>query len=186
VGPIVGAGAVAHPVVVVVVLRRRVGWGVRPGVAPHCRNWLRTQPPTIRVSEVRGPFGPRHRWSLWIVGRWPSFPSVSRGEPPCGSRRSPACPRGLDPPPEGRMPQPVGAREGVPAGSLRADRYLKGYNEGNWMAVRVPPVRRGCRGDRALRGPFHVNDVPSAPPGARGRPSLPIYGWCGRDRPPRN
>jgi hypothetical protein len=84
------------------------------------------------------------------------------------------------------MPQPVGAREGVPAGSLRADRYLKGYNEGNWMAVRVPPVRRGCRGDRALRGPFHVNDVPSAPPGARGRPLLPIYGWCGRDRPPRN
>jgi hypothetical protein len=23
------------------------------------------------VTEARGPFGPRHRWSLWIVGRWP-------------------------------------------------------------------------------------------------------------------
>ena len=23
------------------------------------------------MTEARGPFGPRHRWSLWIVGRWP-------------------------------------------------------------------------------------------------------------------
>ncbi|KAJ5451783.1 hypothetical protein N7530_012989 [Penicillium desertorum] len=23
------------------------------------------------VTEARGPFGARHRWSLWIDGRWP-------------------------------------------------------------------------------------------------------------------
>lgn len=35
-----------------------------------CLNMLRS--PTIAgMTEVRGPFGPRHRWSLWIVGRWP-------------------------------------------------------------------------------------------------------------------
>jgi hypothetical protein len=27
----------------------------------------------VAVTEARGPFGPRHRWSLWIVGRWPSL-----------------------------------------------------------------------------------------------------------------
>jgi hypothetical protein len=25
------------------------------------------------VTEARGPLGPRHPWSLWIVGRWPSL-----------------------------------------------------------------------------------------------------------------
>jgi hypothetical protein len=35
-----------------------------------CLNMLRS--PTIAgMTEARGPFGPRHRWSLWIVGRWP-------------------------------------------------------------------------------------------------------------------
>jgi hypothetical protein len=80
------------------------------------------------------------------------------------------------------MPQPVGAREGVPAGSLRADRFLKGYNEGNWMVVRVPPVRRGCRGDRALRCPFHVNLRTFCPSGGAG-PGVAPHLRMGRARP---
>jgi hypothetical protein len=51
------------------------------------------------------------------------FHSDTRGEPLRGSRRSPACPWSLDPPPEGRMPQPASAREGVFCQDhLRADR----------------------------------------------------------------
>ena len=48
------------------------------------------------------------------VDRWPlaSLLTDSRGEPLAGSRRSSACPRSLDPPPEGRMPQPASACKG--------------------------------------------------------------------------
>ncbi len=35
---------------------------------------------------------------------------------------------------------------------LRADRFLGGYSGGNWMVICVLPVRRGCRGGRALSG----------------------------------
>jgi hypothetical protein len=46
---------------------------VTPETARRTR-WLKhAREPHIRagVTEARGPFGPRHRWSLWIVGRWP-------------------------------------------------------------------------------------------------------------------
>jgi hypothetical protein len=32
---------------------------------------LTSRLPRAVVTEARGPFGPRHWWSLWIVGRWP-------------------------------------------------------------------------------------------------------------------
>ncbi|PYH75721.1 hypothetical protein BO82DRAFT_407809 [Aspergillus uvarum CBS 121591] len=28
-----------------------------------------------KATEARGPSGRRHRWGLWIIGRWPAFPS---------------------------------------------------------------------------------------------------------------
>ena len=55
------------------------------------------------------------------------------------------CPRGPDPPPEGRMPQPAGAREGVsPAGSSACGPVPEGLSVGaiGWSRC-GPPVRRG-------------------------------------------
>lgn len=40
-------------------------------------------PPRAGVTEARGPLCPRHRWSLWIVGRWPvSIPRFPGGAAP--------------------------------------------------------------------------------------------------------
>ena len=51
------------------------------------------------------------------------------------------CPRGPDPPPEGRMPQPAGAREGVPpAGSSACGPVPEGLSVGaiGWSSFAVP------------------------------------------------
>lgn len=70
------------------------------------------------VTEARGPIGPRHRWSLWIVGRWPvlipRFPGgAAPREPPFVGVSA-----GPDPSPEARMPQatqrPQGRTGGTP------------------------------------------------------------------------
>ncbi|KAJ5837243.1 hypothetical protein N7534_012137 [Penicillium rubens] len=54
------------------------------------------------VTEARGPFGARHRWSLWIDGRWPyPKPRFLEGSRPVGSAVRRRCPRGLDPSSEG-------------------------------------------------------------------------------------
>lgn len=46
----------------------------------HARGW---PPPRAGVTEARGPLCPRHRWSLWIVGRWPvSIPRFPGGAAP--------------------------------------------------------------------------------------------------------
>ncbi|KAJ5401179.1 uncharacterized protein N7487_007075 [Penicillium crustosum] len=74
------------------------------------------------VTEARGPFGPRHRWGLWIDGRWP-YPKLRflEGSRPVGSAVRRRCPRGLDPSSEGHMPQPASAFTGVWSDQLRAD-----------------------------------------------------------------
>ena len=81
----------------------------------HARGW---PPPRAGVTEARGPLCPRHRWSLWIVGRWPvlipRFPGgAAPREPPFVGVSA-----GPDPPPEARMPQatqrPQGRTGGTP------------------------------------------------------------------------
>jgi hypothetical protein len=77
---------------------------------------------SVAVPEARGLMSPAllesvDQWSLTIPET--QIPGGSRPAESAVRRR---CPRGLDPPPEGRMPQPVPAREGGPTGSLRADR----------------------------------------------------------------
>ncbi|KAJ5458776.1 hypothetical protein N7530_010720 [Penicillium desertorum] len=74
------------------------------------------------VTEARGPFGARHRWSLWIDGRWP-YPEtrIPGGSRPVGSAVRRRCPRGLDPSSEGHMPQPASAFTGAWSDPLRAD-----------------------------------------------------------------
>ncbi|KAJ5096512.1 hypothetical protein NUU61_005905 [Penicillium alfredii] len=50
--------------------------------------------------------------------------SDSRGSRPAGAAVRRRCPRGPVPPPEGRMPQPAGVREGARVQEhLRADRH---------------------------------------------------------------
>ncbi|KAJ5837208.1 hypothetical protein N7534_012102 [Penicillium rubens] len=74
------------------------------------------------VTEARGPFGARHRWSLWIDGRWPyPKPRFLEGSRPVGSAVRRRCPRGLDPSSEGHMPQPASAFTGAWSDPLRAD-----------------------------------------------------------------
>jgi hypothetical protein len=51
--------------------RPAAGSAVPPAGAPPCLNMPVGFMPA--VTEVRGPIGPRHRWSLWIHGRWPSL-----------------------------------------------------------------------------------------------------------------
>ncbi|KAJ5453377.1 hypothetical protein N7530_012844 [Penicillium desertorum] len=74
------------------------------------------------VTEARGPFGARHRWSLRIDGRWPyPKPRFLEGAAPRGSAVRRRCPRGLDPSSEGHMPQPASAFTGAWSDPLRAD-----------------------------------------------------------------
>ena len=43
-----------------------------PGLGSYGGPSLRWAPvASAGVTEARGPLGPRHRWSLWIAGRWP-------------------------------------------------------------------------------------------------------------------
>ena len=103
------------------------------------------------VTEARGPFGPRHRWSLWIVGRWPvlipRFPGgAAPREPPFVGVSA-----GSGPPTRG----PYAAGHTAPAradwwNTLRADRCLRGYSGGNWMATFSRPP--GAPGVVAVAG----------------------------------
>ncbi|KAJ5860007.1 hypothetical protein N7534_005284 [Penicillium rubens] len=74
------------------------------------------------VTEARGPFGARHRWSLWIDGRWPyPKPRFLEGAAPWDPPFAGVVPRGLDPSSEGHMPQPASAFTGAWSDPLRAD-----------------------------------------------------------------
>ncbi|KAJ5710305.1 hypothetical protein N7493_009342 [Penicillium malachiteum] len=93
----------------------------------------------------------------------------SRRKLPCGIRRSPASSTGSAPPPEGRMAQPIPAREGDP-GSDSCDRTgAEGLSGGNWMVVRVAPGTPGRQwpAGRSSR-PFLIFEL-SPPSGVLGR-----------------
>ena len=60
------------------------------------------------------------------------------------------CPRGLDPPPEGHMPQSTPARKGVRVESPACGLALRGLVGAIGWSSASPPVRRGCRCGRAL------------------------------------
>ncbi|KAG2000783.1 hypothetical protein GB937_010841 [Aspergillus fischeri] len=67
------------------------------------------EPHIAGMTEARGPFGPRHRWSLWIVGRWPvlipRFPGgAAPREPPFVGVSA-----GSGPPTRGPPPAPARA-----------------------------------------------------------------------------
>ena len=121
-------------------------------------------PPRAGVTEARGPLCPRHRWSLWIVGRWPvSIPRFPGGAAP------------WDPPFVGVVhgvrtpllravcrspPAPVRA---FPGGILCVRTGARGaFSGGNWMvALRSPGAPGRRRRGRALVRPFQLNSFTS-------------------------
>ena len=131
------------------------------------------------VTEARGPFGPRHRWSLWIVGRWPVLiPRFPGGAAP---REPPFVGVSAGPGPPTRGPYAAGHTAPARAdwwNTLRADRCLRGYSGGNWMATFSRPP--GAPGVVAVAGrsfaPSRLS--PSyilVPSGALGRRGLVAY-----------
>ncbi|KAJ5482246.1 hypothetical protein N7475_001058 [Penicillium sp. IBT 31633x] len=128
----------------------RRGGGPSPRCAPAA---------SAVVTEARGPFGPRHRWSLWIDGRWP-YPKLRFLEG--------AIPR--EPPFVGVVRgvwtlHPRAVCRSLPAPSRASGRIncvrtgTEELSGGNWMVVSVLPVRRGCRRDRAPRAPLPFNYI---------------------------
>ena len=104
----------------------------------------------VPATEVRGPLGPRLRWSLWMVGRWPHlkprflegaalwyppFAGVSAGSGP--STRGPYA---------AASPRPSGRSGRNPA----CGPVLRGLVGAIGWSLVSPPVRRGCRDGRAL------------------------------------
>ena len=135
-------------------------------------------------------WGDRSPGAVWSpapmesVDRWPlaspdtQIPGGSRPAGAAVRRRV----RGAGPPTRG----PYAAGHTAPAradwwNTLRADRCLRGYSGGNWMATfsRPPGAPGACRGGRALVRPFQVitelHPGPfggSGPPGTRRLPLL--------------
>ncbi len=121
----------------------------------HARGW---PPPRAGVTEARGPLRPRHRWSLWIVGRWPvSIPRFPGGAAP------------WDPPFAGvvhgvRTPLPRAVCRSPPApvraflrrDPLRADRCPRGFQWGQLDGhdLRSPGAPGRRRRGRALVSPL--------------------------------
>ncbi|KAJ5223207.1 uncharacterized protein N7469_009447 [Penicillium citrinum] len=90
------------------------------------------------------------------VDGWPLATPDTRflgGSRPVGSAVRRRRPRGPDPPPEGRMPQPASARPGGQAGTPACGPALRGLVGAiGWPPV-SSPVRRGRRAGRAPRAP---------------------------------
>jgi hypothetical protein len=125
----------------------------------------------VAVTEARGPLGPRHRWSLWIDGRWP-HPTLRflegaapRDPPSVGVVRGV---RTLHPRAVCRsLPPPArAARFGTPACGP-ALRGLVGAN--GWSSV-SPRCAGGAAAAGRLVRPFHLaNSAPSGVAGAGSR-----------------
>ncbi|KAJ5458769.1 hypothetical protein N7530_010713 [Penicillium desertorum] len=129
------------------------------------------------VTEARGPFGARHRWSLWIDGRWP-YPEtrIPGGSRPVGSAVRRRCPRGLDPSCEGHMPQPASAFTGAWSDPLRADWCWRSLVGGNWMVSASPRYAGGAAVTGRLVRPFHLTTfypLGGRAPGLKPRVALP-------------
>jgi len=160
-------GHVAHRSRVAVLPRAAFTGLITLGVGP---------PPRAGVTEARGPLCPRHRWSLWIVGRWPvSIPRFPGGAAP------------WDPPFVGvvhgvRTPllravcrsPPAPVRAFPRRDPLRADRCPRGFQWGqlDGHRLRSPGAPGRRRRGRALVRPFQLNSFTSwrspVPGGASG------------------
>ena len=137
---------------------------------------------SVAVTEARGPLGPRHRWSLWTVGRWPRlYPRFLGGatpwEPPCVGVTA-----GSGPSTRGLHAAAGHRSRGRPGRNTCVRTSAEGLCGGKWMVVCVPPVRRGCRCGRAPRAPRSLGYIlPLRGPGGPG--ATRASGLCSWDRP---
>ena len=98
------------------------------------------------VTEARGPRGPRHRWSLWIIGRWPvlipRFPGgAAPREPPFVGVSAGSGPPTRGPYAAGHTAPVRAAWWEHPACGPVPEGLQWGQLDGH--VFRVPPVRRG-------------------------------------------
>ena len=135
------------------------------------------------VTEARGPFGPRHRWSLWIDGRWP-YPKLRflEGAAP------------WDPPFVGVVHgvwtlHPRATCRSLPAPSRASGRIncvrtgAEEFSGGNWMVSASPRYAGGAVATGRLVRPFHLTPFyplgglgsRDSPAARRGRPGWPCH-----------
>ena len=126
------------------------------------------------ATEVRVPFGARHRWSLWITGRWP-YP-ILRFLEGAAPRNPPfvGVPAGSGPFTRGPYAAARQRPQGRPERNTCVRTGAEGLSGGNWMVVHVFPVRRGCRCDRTPRASLPFNYI--LPPRGSGPPVLSALG----------
>ena len=127
--------------------------------------------PTIAgMTEARGPFGPRHRWSLWIVGRWPvlipRFPGgAAPREPPFVGVSAGSGPPTRGPYAAARQ-RPRGRSDGVTCVRTGSEGLQWGQLDGRRRSPGT--LGRSTRlGERSF-APSGFTYIHSAPSGARG------------------
>jgi hypothetical protein len=150
-------------------VRRPFGGFLTPGLVLMERALLRYAPGTSAVvTEARGPFGPRHRWGLWIDGRWP-YPKLRflEGAAP------------WDPPFAGVVHgvwtlHPRATCRSLPAPSRASGRITcvrtgaEEFSGGNWMVSASPRYAGGAAATGRLVRPFHLTTFyPSGGLGSR-------------------
>ena len=129
------------------------------------------------VTEARGPFGARHRWSLWIDGRWPyPKPRFLEGAAP------------WDPPFAGVVHgvwtlHPRATCRSLPAPSRAPGRITcvrtgaEEFSGGNWMVSASPRYAGGAAATGRLVRPFHLTTF--YPLGGLGSRDSPAARWVG-------
>jgi hypothetical protein len=129
------------------------------------------------VTEARGPFGPRHRWGLWIDGRWPYLKlRFLEGAAP------------WDPPFAGVVHgvwtlHPRATCRSLPAPSRAPGRIncvrtgAEEFSGGNWMVSASSRYAGGAAATGRLVRPFHLTTF--YPLGGLGSRDSPAARWVG-------
>ncbi|KAF4205235.1 hypothetical protein CNMCM5878_007087 [Aspergillus fumigatiaffinis] len=128
------------------------------------------EPHIAGMTEARGPFGPRHRWSLWIVGRWPvlipRFPGgAAPREPPFVGVSAGSGPPTRGPYAAARQ-RPRGRSDGITCVRTGSEGLQWGQLDGRRRSPGTPGAV-GAAG-RPRVAPSGFTYIHSAPPGARG------------------
>jgi hypothetical protein len=127
------------------------------------------EPHIAGMTEARGPFGPRHRWSLWIVGRWPvlipRFPGgAAPREPPFVGVSAGSGPPTRGPYAAARQ-RPRGRSDGITCVRTGSEGLQWGQLDGRRRSPGTPGAVGAAGRSFAPSGFTYIH---SAPPGARG------------------
>ncbi|CAI7656827.1 unnamed protein product [Penicillium palitans] len=157
---------------------RSVAFVLTPGLVAAGGSMPRCAPgaPAV-VTEARGPLGPRHRWGLWIDGRWP-YPKLRflEGAAP------------WDPPFVGVVHgvwtlHPRATCRSLPAPSRAPGRIncvrtgAEEFSGGNWMVSASPRYAGGAAATGRPVRPFHLTTF--YPLGGLGSRDSPAARWVG-------